>query len=265
MTFVAYIDDSGTARDQKVASATALIIPKQRIVALESEWDSFKKNYGIKAFHTSECVARNQHSEFSSWDDTRVKSALTRVRHIAKKYGVRAFSLAIPKSDYDAIIPEDLKPKCGIYQYTWAVRSLVIYIDDWAVAFGAAPPVEYVFDWMDPRSDAKREIDIAMVEAEIARPGRFVGHYSFKRREGNAGLQCVDSVAWTCYRFALHAMEKRMLSELHSECWHDYKNHRGVDKWLLALGQKPEQIRDFVKRRLEVNGDVVVRLVPFIR
>jgi hypothetical protein len=39
--FTAYIDDSGTAPEQTVATATALIIPARNIIRFESEWKTF--------------------------------------------------------------------------------------------------------------------------------------------------------------------------------------------------------------------------------
>lgn len=78
--FNVYIDDSGTAPDQRIAIASALIIPARRTKALEAEWENFRLKYGISQFHTSECVSRNRKSEFASWDEARVSEVLARVR-----------------------------------------------------------------------------------------------------------------------------------------------------------------------------------------
>ena len=263
--FFAFIDDGGTAPDQKVASATALVVPAARVRKLESEWNSFKEKYGIESFHTSECVSKNSHSKFADWDDLKVSSAITRVRQISKKYGVRAFSFATSKDDYDAHIPSDLRPRCGEYHYTWAIKNLVVYIDEWAAAFGKNHEVNYFFDWMDPRSPNKKEVDLALLEAERVRPGRFVGHYSFGKRKDVAGLQCVDTIAWICYRFALHKIVGARLSALQKKGWDDLNNYREQDEWLLALGQKAEQIQNFLKLRQQIEVETDVKLAPYVR
>lgn len=41
--FSMYLDDSGTTPDQKVAVASALIVPAAQIRRLENEWNNLKK------------------------------------------------------------------------------------------------------------------------------------------------------------------------------------------------------------------------------
>src|ERR1700756_2280593 len=82
--FILYIDDSGTAPDQHVAIATALIIPAVQIIRLEKEWESFRVNEGFKCFHTSPFAARNPKTEFANWDDVKQERVLRRVRQISR-------------------------------------------------------------------------------------------------------------------------------------------------------------------------------------
>ena len=119
--FTAYIDDAGTDPAQKVAIATGLIIPAVRLLAFQSEWNTFTGKRGIKDFHASECAVANPDSDFAGWDTPAIHSAFSRIRQITKKYGVRCFSLAVNKSDYDATVPPELYPIFGRYHYTWAM------------------------------------------------------------------------------------------------------------------------------------------------
>lgn len=116
----AYIDDSGTAPDQLVAIAAALIIPAYQLPRLESEWSTFLLKHGIPEFHTSECVARNPKSAFASWDDDRVKKVLARVRQIIRKYAVQSFAVSVDKATYDEVIPNHLRNAIGKSHYTLA-------------------------------------------------------------------------------------------------------------------------------------------------
>jgi hypothetical protein len=100
--FTAYIDDSGTAPEQKVAIATALVMPAHRIIAFQSEWNTFIEKWGISDFHASQCAVANSKSDFAGWDEAKVKTVFKRIRQIIKKYGLRSISLAVHKSDYDA-------------------------------------------------------------------------------------------------------------------------------------------------------------------
>jgi hypothetical protein len=111
--FTVYIDDSGTAPEQKVAIATALIIPAKRIVALEREWDALKKREGFTSFHMAEFSARNQKSGFADWPEPKRERVYRQVRAITKKYGVAAVTFAVYKKDYDEVVPEDMRNTAG--------------------------------------------------------------------------------------------------------------------------------------------------------
>lgn len=254
--FTAYIDDSGTASTQKVAIATALIIPARRIIRFQSEWNTFCSKWGVSDFHASECAVGNYKSNFRGWEKTKIEKAFRRIRQIIKKYGIRCFSLGVHKDDYDAVVPSDLRPIFGDHHYTWAMHSLLAFIDRWACDSEVEHPVEYVFDWINPKSDREqlREIEDALARSEEERPGRFAGHYSFRRRIDFPGLQCVDLLGWTCYRFALQVFAKTPMTDLQRECWNDFSNYRPEGPWLIAVGQTRVQIQEAVKAQLEMYG-----------
>jgi hypothetical protein len=245
--FTAYIDDAGTAPDQRVAIATALVLPAHRIQAFHSEWNTFSEKWGIKDFHASACAVANPKSDFAGWDEDKVKAAFKRVRQIIKKYGLRSYSLAVNKVDYEEIVPVEQRHIFGNYHYTYAMQNLVSLLDQWAAPNGVEHPLEFIFDWIDPRTQKPERVEIenALARSEEARPGRFAGHYSFRKRKEWPGLQCVDLVGWTCYRFALNTFEKTPLSALQADCLQDFDSYRD-GRWLTAIGQTRQQIQDSV-------------------
>jgi hypothetical protein len=253
--FTVFIDDSGTDPNQRVAIATALIIPAERLTTLEGEWNRFKEKEGFTDFHTSLCVASNPKSEFANWNDSKRKRVLARVRRIGKKFGAQAISFAVDKSDYDQVVPSEIRQYAGQYHYTWAMRSLISTLEKWAKDKGISIPFEYIFDWMDPKAQkqARAEIETVMAQAEEqacerGEQGRFV-NYSFRCRKDIPGLQCTDLLAWTCYQFALSVHEDIPLSETARSSWNDYYFHLNK-RWLWAVGIKREHLEDWVGKEL---------------
>jgi hypothetical protein len=88
----AYIDDSGTDPNQKIAIASALMIPSARLTALNSEWAALANKEGFTSFHMSECIAQNAESEFADWDEHKRRRVVWRVRQMVKKFGGQAIS-----------------------------------------------------------------------------------------------------------------------------------------------------------------------------
>lgn len=243
--FTIYIDDSGTAPDQKIAIASALIVPAKRITALHAEWDTFRAKEEFTDLHTSECVWRNPRSQFSKWDDPKVSRVLCRARQIAKKYGVQAISFAVNKRDYDEVIPEEWRETGGRYHYTWAVRRTVYAIESWCRERAPNSPIEYVFDSMEEKK-AKWEIDLVMAQEESVRPGRYEGHYSFGKRQELPGLQCSDLIAWTCFQQSRLAFERTPITEWARVNLDDFLKHK-INKWLLAITTTKQHLKNVVE------------------
>ena len=253
--FTTYIDDAGTDPRQKVAIATGLIIPAKRLTAFQSEWNTFSEKWGVKDFHASACAVANRKSDFAGWKAEKISKGFQRIRQITKKYGVKCYSLAVNKTDYDAVIPTVFRPVFGDYHYTWAVKSLLTFLDIWACRLGPEYPLEYIFDWMDPKTQASEKLEIqnALSLSEAARPGRFEGHFSFRHRKDYPGLQCVDLLGWTCYRFALNVFEGTPLTPLQQECWTDFDAYRRDDEWLKSVGQTRQMLEDAVNQQRQLG------------
>lgn len=205
--FTVYLDDSGTSPSQHVAIATALVIPAIRIEAMEREWNTLKAKEGFSCFHMAEFVAKNPKSDFANWDDAKQARVYGRVKQITRKYGAAAFSFSVLKKDYDEIVDDKWRSHFGRDHYVWALRHLMILLDDWRLA-RPIPPLAYVFDWMGGPKDARyRAVRTIMEQGESLaieanRAGDYTA-YSFRHQKDFAGLQCVDPIAWSCYQVAL--------------------------------------------------------------
>lgn len=264
--FTVYLDDSGTSPSQHVAVATALVIPAKQIERLEGEWERFKNKEGFQALHFSEFIAKNPKSDFSSWSDEKQERIVKRVQQICKKYGTKAFSFAVFKKDYDEIVPGEWRPYCGQDHYSWALKHVMTFLDEWRIPHTSAP-LEYVFDWVGgPKDKRQKEIRKVMERWEhlcieqLGRKGDYLS-YSFRHREDFAGLQCVDSIAWCCYQVALHQFKGSPYQKCSKQMFLDYVkdhflkcrfvNRRDLQDWFSREIQHPDAIkwRDWMRTR----------------
>jgi Protein of unknown function (DUF3800) len=259
--FTVYIDDSGTSPSQHVACATALIIPARQIIRMESEWLTLKTKEGFSDFHTSIFVARNYKSEFAKWDDAKQERVFNRVRQITKKYTVQVFSMAVNKIDYEEIVPAELRAYAGKYHYTWAMRSVLTLAKHWRKHGRISEPYEFVFDWMERKDPARKEIETAMEQAEeeaVLHSGVHgdFKNYGFRDRKTLAGLQCSDLVAWANYQMGLKAFRKTPLHPFAKVALDDFAHMpsnsippiHSVVEWNFAIAYERHHLEDWVKR-----------------
>ena len=229
--FTVYVDDSGTDPNQAVAIASAWIVAGRRIISLEKEWDALRKKEGFSSWHTAHFLAKNKECEAVNWDDRKLDRVFRRVRQIAKKYGVKVISFAVAKREYDEAIPPDLRKYSGRFHYTWAIRNLLDRIIGWRRRRSILLPLEYVFDWQDPKAEKEKkcEIEAAVEQAEEAAteagfPGEFE-NFIFRRREKIPGLQCSDLLAWTAFQQVLSVLGEKPLSKNADTAWADFDAH----------------------------------------
>lgn len=258
-----YIDDSGTSPSQHVAIASAVIIPAARILKLENELDKLKRREGFTDFHTSEFICRNYKSQYGKWDDVKHLRVFERVRAMTRKYVSQGFTFAVNKADYEAIIPSEIRKYVGTYHYTWAIRHVLTFVDGWRKAAGIEDPCEFVFDFMKPNDENRKEIEDVMEQAEeeSLRKGGFTGtfvNYGFRRRTDIAGLQCADLVAWTNYQFALEKFRNTPLHPLAKVAWDDfakmpttaYKSVANRLEWNFSVAIKPKALKEWVAKEM---------------
>jgi hypothetical protein len=222
--FTVYIDDSGTAPDQKVVIAAAMIVPATKIVSLDRDWADFDAGYGFKGdFHSSICVARNPHSVFADWSDRKVRNALRRARGIMKRHASKLISMTINKEDFSAEAPAEWLKVGGRDPFTWAFRSLLNLLRAWNSKQTTPLPFEYVIDWVEPRE--RGEIEMLMAQFESAYPGEYDGRYSFKKRPMVAGLQCCDLLAWSAFSESRYAFLNTPMHHFASASFRDLKEN----------------------------------------
>ena len=267
--FHAYIDDSGTDPKQQVANATVLIIPSDRIPALESDWNRLRTKEGFSYWHTSEFVARNPESEFADWSRVKHQRVFRKVRSICKKYCVQPMSFSVYKADYDEVVLP-LLPFADKHHYSWAIRSLLARTEKWR-QHKQTLALEYVFSWMGEKrkNERRREIEDILDQAEEeakakGNPGEFE-HWSFRRPQEIPALQCADALAWTIYQYGQLAFCKKPLCDDARIAWDDFGRYMngewGFDvtmtranlkKWAdaeAADGRSEKKLREWKERK----------------
>jgi hypothetical protein len=242
--FTVFVDDSGTAPDQPVAIAGALIIPARQIPALERDWEAFRSKFGFTFFHSAECAARNYKSEFSRWDGAKVQKAFMRARQIIKKRTSAACFFAVHKADFDAVGPIEWCKPGGQNHYTSAFCILLHWLMRWHGDRRIGPVFEFVFDRAEGRE--KEEIEMLMAQYDALCPGLFLDHYSFRDKKNVPGLQCADILAWTGYGMAKLAFRNVPVNKIAEESFTDFSRHLNGN-WLNAMTIRKEALRDALK------------------
>ncbi len=257
--FTVYLDDSGTSPSQKIAVASAIIVPAIRILKMESEWETLKRKEGFSSLHASECAANNPKSEFSTWDRRKQERVFRRVREITRKHGTIGFSFSVNKNDYDEVLSDEWRNHFGIYHYTWAIRHVLKFVDQWNFDHNKMRPLEYVFDQMGTRKDKRRrEVERVMDQAEAeatehGHRGQYT-NFSFRDRKDIPGLQCVDLMAWLHYQTAMHdfrAIPRHPLAEI---AFQEYEkppfflhavtvSRKNLQKWIADETRNPKAIK----------------------
>jgi hypothetical protein len=255
VVYSSFIDDSGTDPNQPVAIASAIIIPAVKLERLETEWATFLDKEEITDFHTSVCVFRNPKYQFANWDDTRVRRVLKRVQQVIFKYSVKGFSVVIHKVPHDKKVPALVRNVVGNNHYTYAVDGVISWVYKWASERGV--PIEYVFDTVDRKTQKaqRTEIDRIMMNAEIACPGWFAGHYSFRKREDVPALQCADLFAWACYQRASEKIVSKPMSAIAGECWNRFYEAKSRE-WCNIWVAEPYAQQDLQKIKRNFSRQV---------
>jgi Protein of unknown function (DUF3800) len=268
--FTVYLDDSGTAPDQPIASASALIIPEKRISELESNWNRFVKVQGISDFHASACAAlKSKEKQYWDLDEEQKKHIFTRARQFCKGYGVQTFGFSVYKESRASVFSEDFRYYSGDH-YIWALRHILRNIEQWRKTRAIKEPMHYIFDWQEIGSDCREEIVDVM--AQMAEQYNEDIHFNFGRRKDIPGLQCVDLISWLSLQLGLNNFHNKPMEGLASECIKDFENYfpnekhvrpdhkwfqvatvqrPHLEKWFdveMKLGKSMEWFRDWYKR-----------------
>ena len=159
----------------------------------------------------------------------------------------------------------------GKHHYTWALRSVVQFAQQWRIENQVQAPHEWVFDWMEPNSSERIEAEQVMHQAEaMAKIKRGVtGDYtnvSFRSRRTLAGLQCADLVAWTNFQKAWEVFNKRPSPPFAKIAWDDFESKRGREMawcngladWNMSLVVQRQHLHDW-RLKEEADGEAIRR------
>ena len=171
---------------------------------------------------------------------------------------MRAISGCIEKKNYDEIVPSEYRKYTGEDHYTWCVSYVIALAESTMTEISQDQklqhPFEFVFSWMEPRDKRRAEIDEVMAYSERAYAEDFgvtgiYTNYSFRSPKDLPGLQCVDAIGWTCYRYALSLFpEPPPEPKFARSAWENYEGDCGPDGWLRAFTFTRSKLKDWVEK-----------------
>jgi hypothetical protein len=253
--FTLYIDDSGTSPSQQVAIA-GVWAPVRQWLRFESEWTNTMRREGFTCFHTSECVFSNPKSEFANWDEPKKLRVIRRLRQLIKKHVSRGWGIAIHKKDFDAAVTGEFRELVGQHHYTVAIRAMLGHVKKWRDTRPALDHFEYVFDWMQPKTDGRREeVEAVMNLAPSATNaveawGMLAGAYSFRKRCDVVQLQAADLLAWSHYQRAMNFYLAKPLHPIAEETLIDFERQ---GDWYESRYYQKDRLKQWVDD-VQANG-----------
>ena len=254
--FTVYLDDSGTAPEQPIASASALIVPGKKIRNLETHWDRFITSQGISDFHASACAAApsTKEKQYHHLDKDAKEHIFMRVRQFCKRYGAQTFGFSVYKPDFDSVVSGEFRTYAGGHD-TWAVRHVIREVELWRRQRKIAEPMQYIFDWQEIGSDNREEIDDLLGQACEWQKEPF--YHDFKPRKSIPGLQCVDLIAWLTFQLGLNNFHNKSFEGLALQCIKDFEDYYPQGK--VPVDQKWFQVPTVLKTALKMWFDAEIQ------
>jgi hypothetical protein len=250
-----YIDDSGTSPENAVAVAAGWIAQTPSWADFESAWETARNIDGDKfdCMHMAEFVFGQKGTEFEGWSLEKKQRIATRLRGMIKNAADKGFALGIAKKDFDEVVPSALRAQGFESHYTYAIRRVLGMIDVWRQKERITEPIEYVFDWMDPRDPRRKEIEVVFGTAEgepeaLRRYGLSKGGFSFRPKRNLSPLQAADMFAWLMYQWLLNEFKLKNINPIATESFKDFYLHR--HKSFLEGGyNKRAQLAEWVRMK----------------
>jgi hypothetical protein len=143
-TWSVYFDDSGTHAQSAIAVAACYIAPAPQWRKFIRAWSNVSDRESFRIFHMADFNARQ--GEFKGWEEDKRNRVIRKLIGIIRQYTTQGFAVALPKSDYDAVMPADLKVKMGIHPYSWCVKLCFGQIEKWRKKCSLTAPMQYVFE-----------------------------------------------------------------------------------------------------------------------
>jgi len=249
--FTLYIDDSGTDPDQNVAILAAWIAPSKLWLRFEADWKRFMAKEGFECFHAADIFHGSK--EFKDWDYEKKERVFRKLRQLIKRYVSHGIAIAMFKKDFDEVVTGEFREMVGNYHFTIGVRSLLGDVKRWRKTRPHHDKFEYVFDWMDPRSEARKEIEAFLSVPHLAVDalesfGGYEGFYSFGKRRDLAPLQAADLLAWITFQAAKKKYQGNPVRPIAEEAILDFDAmNNGNGPWLDIRIWERNRLRDWVK------------------
>jgi hypothetical protein len=201
----AYFDDSGTHDDSATVVVAGFVSSAQQWRRFTREWNKAKAEYGITDFHFAQFLANNKDTEFADkkkWNDVRKANVLRRLRSIAFTHSIHAFSCSVNRRDYDEVFSDSIREELGGH-FTWTVRAVLGFIENWREKQQIKEPIEYIFSTM--KGKPKREIDgvfdgALKIGNALHKYGIQPGCHSFRDMREILPLQAADLLAGCVYQ-----------------------------------------------------------------
>jgi len=194
-----YFDDSGTHPESDVAVAACYVGEVDQWRALERDWQGARTAEGFEVFGMADILGGKE--KFRDWPEEKRDRLIRRLISVMQIRSRKGFSYSVVKSEYDAVMTEQLKKRIGRFHYSFAVRGCLAAIANWRREFDIIGPMEYVFDQM---SQGKGEIEAILNELIHDGDGEIfgleTGGWAFQSKKSLAPLQGIDILAHESYR-----------------------------------------------------------------
>ena len=195
-----YFDDSGTHASSEIAVAAGYVACVEQWKELERNWKEVDNRFHFGMFHMADFVAKKkQFADESVWTPAKRSALIRELISIVRTRARIGFSAAIFKSDYDKLMPDDLKDRLGRHHYTFAVRQCLSMIDKWRQEYGITGPMQYVFeDGTQGKGEILDTFDFCSQDNLTSNAYGIVrGGYSFVAKTPDVPqLQPPDILAW---------------------------------------------------------------------
>lgn len=247
----AYFDDSGTHGDSLTVVVAGFVSSPNQWRRFTREWTKASAEYGFSAFHFAEFLANNQHSEFDDtqkWNDKYRAIVLRKLSSIAAQHSVHAFSASISRADYDELVKGDFRHDVGEH-FTFAVRAVLGFIEQWRADQGIKEPIEYIFSTM--KGQPKKEIDGVFDGAlksdnPLHKFGIGPGCHSFRDMRQILPLQAADLLAGCVYQRDKARLRGVVLPQYVADTFNFFLTRR--NKYFTSRFQTRLGMEDFVSK-----------------
>ena len=139
-----YCDDSGTDPKNRVAVVAGYLGQVKQWKAFDKEWRATLKEFGVKRMRMADL--ENYQGEFrDGWNEARRIKILKRLHTIIRNHTKMAIGCAVIKTDFEAIIPQEIKEKLGGV-FGWCVHDCLVGLAEQCRHHRYNKPIRWVFE-----------------------------------------------------------------------------------------------------------------------